>query len=297
MRWDDKLLNRVITEDDFSFSKHTTYGLGGKAKRAYFPKTVDEAVAVFKYIQESGDKFAILGNGSNILASDGYFDGAVICTKYLQGIEFEDGNINVLAGTTVPSLLSFCVKNGLSGLEYLAGIPASVGGLALMNGGINTNHIDANIVSVDVFDGKIRNLSNKNCNFGNKHSTMRDIIALILSVKLLVSQSTPEEVQRNIDNYLNLRKIQPKGKSCGCVFKNPQGYSAGKLIDDAGLKGFKYGCAEVSKEHANFIINNGACANDVYTLINLVKSTVYEKFTVNLEEEVVYIGEFNVFNS
>lgn len=297
MRWDDKLLNQVITDDNFSFSKHTTYGLGGRAKRAYFPKTVDETVAVFKHIQKSGEKFVILGNGSNILASDRDFDGAVISTKYLQGIELPDSNINVLAGTTVPNLLSFCIKNGLSGLEYLAGIPASIGGLALMNGGINTKHLESNIVSVDVFDGKMRNLSNKNCNFGNKHSTMRDINALILSVKLSVTQSTSEEVQSNIDNYLNLRKIQPKGKSCGCVFKNPQGYSAGKLIDDAGLKGYKYGCAEVSKEHANFIINNGACADDVYTLINLVKSKVYEKFNVNLEEEVVYIGEFNVFNS
>ncbi len=289
-------LKSVKREDDFSFSNHTTYGLGGRAKAAYFPENEEQAVAVYKYLKKSGEKFLILGKGSNILASDKDYDGSVICTKYLQGVEFEGNCLKILSGTTVQQLFSFCIKNGVTGLEYLAGIPASVGGLVVMNGGTSDLRISSNVLSVSLFDGKLREFSNKNCNFGNKHSTMSDINALILAVYVGFEREKPEKVEENVNNFLSKRKHQPKGKSCGCVFKNPEGYSAGKLIDGAGLKGFKLGGAEVSREHANFIINNGDSADDVYTLIKYVKRSVYEKTRIKLEEEVIYIGEFNELN-
>ncbi|MDE6667354.1 MAG: UDP-N-acetylmuramate dehydrogenase [Clostridia bacterium] len=280
-------------EVNFDFSKHTTYGLGGIAKIAYFPSNEEEAVTVYKYLKKHGEKFVILGKGSNLLVSDKYFDGAVICTKYLQGIEIDGNCLKILSGTTVQQLLSFCVKNGITGFEYLAAIPASIGGLAVMNGGTSDKRIASNILSIKVFDGKMRELSNKNCNFGNKHSTMSDINALILAVYAGFEWEKPEKVEGNISYYLCQRKGQPRGKSCGCVFKNPEGLSAGKIIDDAGLKGMKIGGAEVSREHANFIINNGGSSSDVYSLIKAVKKSVYEKTGINLEEEVIYIGEFN----
>ena len=283
----------VKAEVNFDFSKHTTYGLGGIAKIAYFPSNEEEAVTVYKYLKKHGEKFVILGKGSNLLVSDKYFDGAVICTKYLQGIEIDGNCLKILSGTTVQQLLSFCVKNGITGFEYLAAIPASIGGLAVMNGGTSDKRIASNILSIKVFDGKMRELSNKNCNFGNKHSTMSDINALILAVYAGFEWEKPEKVEGNISYYLCQRKGQPRGKSCGCVFKNPEGLSAGKIIDDAGLKGMKIGGAEVSREHANFIINNGGSSSDVYSLIKAVKKSVYEKTGINLEEEVIYIGEFN----
>ncbi len=283
----------VKSEPNFDFSKHTTYGLGGIAKTAYFPQNEDEAVSVYKFLKKSGEKFVILGKGSNLLVSDKCYDGSVICTKYLQGIELEGNCLKILSGTTVQQLLIFCVKNGITGFEYLAAIPASIGGLAVMNGGTSDRRISSNILSVKVFDGKMRELSNKNCNFGNKHSTMSDINSLILAVYAGFEREKPEKVEENINYYLNKRKAQPKGKSCGCVFKNPEGLSAGKIIDDLGLKGMKIGGAEVSREHANFIINNGGSSADVYALIKAVKKTVYESAGINLEEEVIYIGEFN----
>lgn len=291
-----KLFNAVKSvkkEENFSFSKHTTYGLGGAAKVAYFPQNEYEAVAVYKYLQSQREKFLILGNGSNLLVSDKPFDGSVVCTKYLQGVEIEGNCLKILSGTTVQQLLYFCVRNGISGFEYLAGIPATIGGLTVMNGGTSDQRISSNVLSVSIFDGKLRELSNKNCDFGNKHSIMSDINALILVVYADFSREKPEIVEENISKFLNKRKTQPKGKSCGCVFKNPEGLSAGKLIDSVGLKGLKIGGAEVSRDHANFIINNGGSASDVYALIKSVKKTVYDKTGISLEEEVIYIGDFN----
>ncbi|MDE7082710.1 MAG: UDP-N-acetylmuramate dehydrogenase [Clostridia bacterium] len=296
MRKVENAIKAVKIEEKFNFSKHTTYGLGGTANIAYYPKSEEEAVVVYKYLKKQGEKFFILGNGSNLLISDKPFDGAVICTKYLQGVEIDGNCLKILSGTTVHQLLSFCVKHGITGFEYLAGIPASIGGLTVMNGGTSNRRIESNILSVSVFDGKTREISHKNCNFGNKHSTMSDINALIVAVFASFEHEKPQKVEENINYFLELRKHQPKGKSCGCIFKNPDGLSAGKLIDEAGLKGLKIGGAEVSGEHANFIINKNGSADEVYTLIKTVKKSVYEKTGINLEEEVIYIGEFNELN-
>lgn len=289
----ENIIKEVFFEENFSFSKHTTYGLGGNAKIAYHPKNEQEATAVYRFLQNSGEKFIILGRGSNVLVSDKFYDGAVICTDRLQGAELEGDRIKVLSGTSVAVFLDFCVKNGISGMEYLAGIPASIGGLAYMNGGINNQHIENNLLSVRLFDGRIREISNKNCEFGNKHSIMRDINSIILSVYFSIKKELPLIVKEKINYYINLRKNLPKGKSCGCVFKNPAGMSAGKLIDESGMKSLKIGGAEVSNKHANFIINTNGTAEDVFMLIKRIKKTVYEKKRINLEEEVVYIGEFN----
>lgn len=125
---------------------------------------------------------------------------------------------------------------------------------------------------------------------------MRDINCVVLGVNLSLSAVPHESVENEIRNYLALRHNQPKGKSCGCVFKNPVGLSAGKLIEDAGLKNYRIGGAIVSEKHANFIINENATSSDVYKLIQLIKEKVYIKYGVKLEEEVVYIGDFNDFN-
>lgn len=290
-------LKGVLFKENFRFSDYTTYGLGGTAKAAYFPKTEEAAAKVFEYLNYSGEKFAVIGCGSNVLAADGIFNGCVICTKYLSGIKEYGGYLYCLSGTTVAQLLKFCVQNGIGGYEYLAGIPATLGGLALMNGGISEKHISENVVSVRIFKDNFSELSNENCEFGNKHSIMRDINAIITSIKLSKNAVPREAVRENIQKYLLKRRLQPKGKSCGCVFKNPPNNSAGKIIDEAGLKGLKIGGAEVSSKHANFIINNGGSANDVYRLIRTVKRKVYEFCGIMLEEEVIYIGEFNDFDS
>ncbi len=294
---DNNNLSNSIAEvkfvKDFSFAKNTTYSCGGTAGIAYFPDSIKQATAVYDYLNRSGTKTVILGCGSNVLASDKYFDGAVISTRHLNGISQVSNNLLFCyAGTTVAELLKFCADSGFSGLEYLAGIPATVGGLALMNGGSGGIYIDNNIVNVLLYDGTVRSFSNKKCKFGYKYSIMRDINCLILGVELKIYPQSSEKVRENISKYINSRKHLPKGASCGCVFKNKGNLSAGKIIEESGLKGLTYGGACVSSEHANFLINNGGPSSDVYSLIKTVKKSVFERTGIMLEEEVVYIGDF-----
>lgn len=289
----DKVFESVYKVEKFAFSENTTYGLGGNAKCAYFPENLPQLEAVYNYLTATGANFVVLGCGSNVLCADSGFDGCVISTKRLNKIEDCGDTLYCGGGVTVNELLKFCLNNGLGGYEYLAGIPATLGGLALMNGGVPQRHIGNDIVNIDFYDGKVANISNKNCNFGNKHSTMRDINGIIFGLNLSKYAVPREASLEKMRFYLNQRKIQPHGKSCGCVFKNTPFASSGKLIDECGLKGFKIGNARVSCEHANFIINDGGSAADVYKLICAVKSMVFEKIGVILEEEVVYIGEFD----
>ncbi len=334
---------------NFSFASGTTYGCGGIADCAFFPRTEEEACSAFSFALKSGKPFCVLGCGSDVLAQDGFYDGYVICTSALNQIKYatDCGDISVEsktsenylektalkknnifgaadkkadknkcslkddsdfslkdyaendtailevgAGVKVKDLLIFCKKNGLSGTEYIAGIPASLGGLAFMNGGAAGKYISENIVSVRIFDGEIKTFSKEECNFTYKHSTMRDIKCVILSIKLAFKRENPLKVAQNIKNRLAERKSLPSGRSCGCVFENYCGVSAGKIIESADLKGVRIGGAYVSEKHANFIINDGTNSADVYALIRYVKDEVYKKFGITLKEEVCYIGEF-----
>lgn len=286
-------IDDVIKEENFSFAKNTTYRCGGNAKVAYFPQTAEQAERVFSFLKEKNISFVTVGNGSNILASDKGYEGAVISTKHLSGIEKTcRDTLFCLAGTKVSTLLKFCAENGLGGLEYLSGIPATIGGIVYMNGGAGGTYINQNVVSVRIFDGSMRDLSNKNCQFGYKYSTMRDINCLILGAELKIVPKSREKVEQDILYFSERRSGHPKGASCGCVFKNHGNISAGKLIDEAGLKGLTIGNAAVSGKHANFIINKGTSSSDVRALIDEVRRRVFDRTGIILEEEVVYIGDF-----
>lgn len=277
----------------FVFAEHTTYRCGGAAKLAFMPATVSSAVAVYDYLANEKIPFVVLGNGSNVLVSDSGFDGAVVCTKGLTGMYRTSADkIFCRAGTTVGKLLKYCTDNGFGGLEYLAGIPATCGGLAYMNGGAAGKYVADNIVTVKLYDGKIRNFSREMCNFSYKYSTMQDINGLILGVEFKICIKPRDEIKKNIAEVIASRSKLPKGASCGCVFKNPAGCSAGKIIDEAGLKGLSVGGASVSRDHANFIINAGSSSRDVRALIEEVRRRVAERTGIKLEEEVVYIGDF-----
>lgn len=281
----------------FSFAKNTTYGLGGCAKICYLPKSIRGAETVFDYLIDNHIDFKVLGNGSNVLASDDGFDGAVISLRNLNGI-VKAGNESLfcLAGTKISTLLEYCKRQNLGGLEYLYGIPATVGGAAYMNAGVGNTAIGSDILSVRLYDGTTRTFDNEACKFDYRYSAMRDINAIITAVTVKVKPSDPIEVEEKTEYYKSRRKHLPKGRSCGCVFKNYNGISAGLLIDSAGLKGLRIGGAFVSNLHGDFIINDGGTAADVKKIIDIVKTRVFEKFGILLQEEVVYIGEFNDFN-
>lgn len=279
---------------DFEFCKNTTYRLGGKAKIAYYPKNIRQTINSFKNCVKSGVVPFVIGNGSNVLAANGFYDGAVVSTKKLCGIiRLNDNELFCLAGTLISDLIKYCVKNGFGGVEYLTKIPATVGGAAYMNAGAAGHYFGENIARVMIFDEKKRILSQNECCFTYKHSTMRDIDCVILGVTVKVFKTTSQSVKVNVMRYSSARNKLPTGRSCGCVFKNPNGNFAGELIERAGLKGFSYGCAQVSSAHANFVLCHGSDADDVKRLISIVKRIVFDKFGVELFEEVVYIGDFN----
>ena len=291
-KYPKKLFIKLESKLNFDFAKNTTYGCGGIAKIAYFPKNTLEVIVVFEIIKLNNYKYFVLGNGSNVLASDKFYNGAVICTKKFKGIYRTDKNkIYCSAGTQVSEILKYCKIHLLSGLEYLSKIPATIGGIAFMNGGISGNYVQNNVINVKVLNGKIDKFSTQKCNFRYKHSTMRDINCFILGVELSVLTNSEDNITNLINFYNDRRKHLPKGKSCGCVFKNPPNCSAGELIDKCNLKGCFIGNAVVSNSHANFIINYGKSSHDVYLLIKFVQNSVFKKFNVMLEEEVVYIGD------
>ncbi len=287
------LNGKICRNNNFSFARNTTYGCGGAARLAYFPDSIPSAERAYDIALH--DNFFILGNGSNVLAADGLYNGKVICTKKLSGIyKVSDGVICCLAGTKISKILEYCFQNGYSGLEYLYGIPATIGGAAYMNAGVRGRYIESNILKVRLYNGKLFDLMRKSCNYSYKHSTMQDINAIILAVYLKIQpNSGKNQIINNILYYKDLRKNLPKGKSCGCVFKNMNGVSAGKIIQDCNLDGFSFGCARVSEKHCNFILNDGESASDVKNLIEIIKRKVYEKTSCLLEEEVIYIGDFN----
>lgn len=291
------LCGKILREYNFSFAENTTYGCGGIAKVAFLPDNIPAAKCAYD-IASKGE-FVILGNGSNILAADGAYNGAVVSTKKLCGIyKVHEDVICCLPGTKISKLLNYCAQNNLSGLEYLYGIPATVGGAAYMNAGIRGSYIGKNVIKIRLYNGKLFDLSQKDCNFEYKHSTMRDINAIILCVYLKIEPNCDKnKIINNILYYKDLRKNLPKGRSCGCVFKNIEDYSAGKIIQDCSLENFSVGLARVSEEHCNFILNEGATSSDIKKLIEIVKQKVSEKTSYKLEEEVIYIGDFNDSNS
>lgn len=274
-------------------SDFTTYGLGGYANECYFPKTPYQAKRIYNELKSSSKNIIVLGNGSNILAADSDVNDPVICLREMCGIiRVGKNRISCLAGTKISTILRYCKSNRLSGIEYMCGIPASIGGAAFMNAGIGKYSISQNIVNIDYFGDLCGKISAKQCNFSYKQSTMRNINGLILAVTLHLVTSSVEEIDEKINFFKLKRSHLPKGKSCGCVFKNGESYSSGELIDKSGLKGARFGGAYVSDQHANFIINGGGSADDVKQLIELVKRRVKEEFGIELQEEVVYIGDF-----
>ena len=274
-------------------SECTTYGLGGAAE-IYYPENILQARAAYDRITARGHRPIILGNGSNVLASDAGTETPIICTKGMRGIYVSGTNeITCLAGTMVGELVRYCISQGKGGVEYLAGIPATIGGLACMNGGAGGKFISENIISVRLYVGKTVILDNKSCQFSYKHSTMRDINAFITDVTLKIYPSDSRLITEKVRARLAQRGNLPTGRSCGCVFKNPSGNYAARLIEGAGLKGLRLGGANVSTKHANFILNSGGRARDVRTLIAVVRAAVFQKYGVRLQEEVVYIGDFN----
>ncbi len=278
-----------------SLKKHTTYGIGGPADLMIFPKSKQDLIKVIEIINENKIQLTILGSGSNVLVSDNGIRGAVISLKNsLKKIEVDDNILYAECGTMLGKIVKHAVKNNLIGLENLNGVPGTLGGALIMNAGAWGGEISENLIHVEVINSKseIQKIQKKDLNFSYRQSSFnKDDI--LLSAKFNLQKADKDVIKDNfIEAQSGRKNSQPLNKrSAGSLFKNPKNNSAGKLLDEAGLKGFSIGDAKISEKHANFFINDGdASSRDMLMLIKKAHKEVKDKFNVNLALEVKLMG-------
>lgn len=277
----------------------TSFKIGGKAKFFFTAKTEKDLILAVNVAKRNDLPFFILGGGSNLLVSDTGYRGLVIKIKNEKlNIKKRDSKFKIYceSGVYFSKLFSECLKRGFKGLEWAVGIPGSVGGAVRGNAGAFSKSIADNIQAVRVYDAKskkIKTFKNKDCRFGYKDSIFKkNKNLIIISVIFDFKKGNKKEIKDKVKNYLNYRKEhQPLNfPSAGSIFVNPKGYFAGELIEKCGLKGKKIGRTQISKIHANFIVNlGGARTKDVKKLIDLAKKKVRQKFSVILKEEIEHL--------
>ncbi len=279
-----------FTENE-NMAEKTSLKVGGAARFFACPESVRSFGLCISAATDNGIDYKIIGNGTNLLVSDKGYDGLVLCTKNLNRLLLDKGEIVSLCGTPLKRFADFVSGSGRTGAEGLAGIPATVGGAICQNAGAFGVTVSDFLYEVtSIRRGKIIRRKKDDCLFGYRNSVFKENGEFVVSAKFRF----PKRKFKTADNYGAMRqKSQPAGRTCGSVFLNPPNGYAGKLIEGAGLKGCTVGGASVSVKHANFIVTEtGAKAVDVYRLIEKIKTEVYAKSGVLLKEEVEYLGEF-----
>ncbi|MGN1077656.1 MAG: UDP-N-acetylmuramate dehydrogenase, partial [Candidatus Gallimonas sp.] len=285
----DAGLPDLTRERAFSFARHTTIGCGGTAAAALCPAGTEETAKALSFLKKEGIPYCFLGAGANVLPAEGNFEGAVVRFCAIKTLFAYGTHVFAGAGVTLGALVKFTRERALSGFEPLTGIPASVGGATVMNAGVSDRHMSDLIEKVvAVEDGKILLLDPRECAFSEKRSLFQKGVA-VTGVLFRGVRSEKERIAREIRRYRAKRAALPKGRSMGCVFVNPESCPAGKLLDECGLKGRRIGGAYVSREHANFILNEGGTSTDVALLVSEMKREVYAKTGILLREEIRYI--------
>ncbi len=278
--------------------KHTTFRIGGPADYYLCPHSTEELQKILQICRENKLEFFILGNGSNLLVSDKGYRGVVIqLWKNFSDIETEDNTITVKAGTLLSKVAAEALEESLTGMEFASGIPGTMGGAVMMNAGAYGGEMKNIIREVTVLtrEGELLTLSKEEMNFGYRTSVVKEKGYVVISAVLQLRKGDREEIRKVMDELKERRVTkQPLDMpSAGSTFKRPEGYFAGKLIMDAGLRGFSVGGAQISEKHCGFVVNKGdATAADVLGLIGEVQKRVQEKFGVALEPEVKFLGEF-----
>ena len=294
-------LKMILSEEeillDEPMKKHTTFRIGGNADMFVSPK-LSQLSQIMALAKEYAIPVTIVGNGSNLLVGDKGIRGLVICfSKPAEEIHVEGTTMTIGAGTLLSKAASEAASRGLSGLEFAAGIPGTLGGAMVMNAGAYGGEMKDVTRSAKVLtpQGEILELDAKELDLSYRHSCISEKGYIVLSATVALTPKEESEIRAEMEDYKNRRvEKQPlEYPSAGSTFKRPEGYFAGKLIQDANLKGYTVGGAQVSEKHSGFVINIGnATAQDVLTLIKDVQDKVNEQFQVILEPEVKMIGEF-----
>ncbi len=277
-------------------SKYTFTETGGPADLVAFPKNTDEVRELLSMAKNDDLPITVLGNASNLIIKDGGIRGLVIILTEMNEITSHDDLVIAQAGARYIDTTIVAQQHSLTGMEFAAGIPGSIGGAVFMNAGAYGGETAEVIQSVTVLtpDNEIKTLTNSELDFGYRHSAVQDQDDIVLEATFKLSTGDKDAIQAEMDRLNDLRESkQPLDlPSCGSVFKRPEGYFAGKLIHDAGLQGYQSGGAQVSKKHAGFIVNiENATATDYLDVIKHVQETVYAKNKVHLETEVRIIGQ------
>ena len=287
-------------------SAHTTFRTGGSADLYIVPRNTKETAALIRYFKLNKLPYFVIGNGSNLLVSDKGYRGVVIDLGRNDGTEFTmlgyewQGDkliADVGAGCFLSAVGNIAANIGATGFEELTGIPGCIGGACIMNAGAYGREMKDVVESVEIIDrdGNIRKLARDEIEFRYRGSSLMDDGCIVCRAEIGLSKGNTEDIKAKCEELFNKRKeSQPlEYPSAGSTFKRPEGYFAGKLISDAGLKGYKVGGAEVSEKHAGFVINKDhATSEDIYKLIQDVKAKILDKDGVELEPEVRFLGDF-----
>lgn len=293
-------LKEIVKQEQIQINvpmrEHTTMRVGGMAKIMVLPESCEEIIGIKRLFSKSEIPHFVMGNGSNLLVADSGYSGVIIkLSDYFSGISAEGDEITALAGTNISAVSNAALKYSLSGLEFAAGIPGTTGGAAAMNAGAYGHQMEDVITETLCIDdkGETRVLTGKEHEFGYRTSIIQNKNLVVLKVKMKLAAGEYEKIREKMQNYnCQRREKQPVNlPSAGSVFKRPNGNYAGKLIQEAGLKGFKIGGAQVSEKHCGFIVNTGnATATDVINLIEHIKSKVFQNSGIMLEQEVKILG-------
>lgn len=279
--------------------EYTTFRVGGPAKLLVKLADATELSTIVGYLNKHKIEYMIIGNGSNLLVSDKGYDGVVLhMVKKLADVHVADDYIEAGAGAMLSFVCSLARDNELSGMEFAYGIPGTVGGAMVMNAGAYGKEMRDVVDSVWVLDsvGNERILTNSEMNFAYRHSIISDQKLIVTKARFKLNHGNKDEISQTMQELMEKRlSKQPlEYPSAGSTFKRPEGYFAGKLIEDAGLKGTRIGGATVSDKHCGFIVNDRkGCAKDIDTLIRLVTDKVEASFGVRLEPEVIRVGNFD----
>lgn len=290
----------ILKESQIRFaepmSRHTTFGIGGPADCFLTPESEREMQAVMRVIHDEKLPFFVLGGGANLLVRDKGIRGVVISTGRLQELRREGNHVIAGSGVSTAHAARFAQQEGLSGMEFAAGIPGSVGGAAFMNAGAYGGEMSKIIVSATTCDeaGNFHTYNKAEIAYDYRHSLFMDDPQAILSITYELVPDDKEAIKARMDDFNQRRhEKQPlDARSAGSTFKRPTGHFVGAMIEELGLKGFSMGDAAVSEKHAGFLINKGgaSCA-DMLMLIREVQRQVKARFGVDLEPEVQIIGE------
>ena len=301
MRETYDILKNIVSEEDILtkeyMKNHTSFKIGGSADFLVTPRTVDQIQNLIITLKKENIPVFIMGNGSNLLVSDKGIRGVVIkLSKNFSSFSISGDEVTAQSGILLSTLSKSIVNESLSGFEFASGIPGTIGGAVTMNAGAydsEMKNIVEEVVAMDM-DGNIRTFTNQEMNFRYRKSRVTDETLVVLEAKLKLDKGNIEDIKAKIDDFTVRRTTkQPlTAYSAGSTFKRPEGYFAGKLIEDAGLKGIIMRNAAVSSLHSGFVINTGdATCENILELIEFIKLTVFSKFGVMLEEEVRVVGE------